>query len=88
MAFGNIQKNRFVPAHAFALSLKQEQVQRSVDFHMDSAEIKAYLRGKSLNAEGAKGWYLVNVDGHSIGWGKLAGGLLKNNFPKGLRWKK
>lgn len=25
------------------------------------------------------------VDGYSIGWGKLAGGILKINYPKGLR---
>lgn len=34
---------------------------------------------------GAKGWCLVCVDGYSLGWGKLAGGILKNHYPKGLR---
>ena len=36
-------------------------------------------------AEGEKGWYLVTVDGYSLGWGKLSGGILKNHYPKGLR---
>jgi len=25
------------------------------------------------------------VDGVSLGWGKLAGGIMKNHYPKGLR---
>lgn len=32
-----------------------------------------------------KGWALVLVDGYPLGWGKLAGGMLKNHYPKGLR---
>lgn len=36
-------------------------------------------------ADGAKGWCLVCVDGYSLGWGKLAGSILKNHYPKGLR---
>lgn len=85
---GTLKKNRFEPSHAFALSLKQEQVNHSLNFKVDSDEMMAYLRGESLKAEGRKGWYLVNIDGYSIGWGKLAGGFLKNHFPKGLRWRK
>ncbi len=33
----------------------------------------------------AKGWALMTVDGYSLGWAKLAGGILKNHYPKGLR---
>lgn len=32
-----------------------------------------------------KGWYLITVDGYSLGWGKLSGGIMKNHYPKGLR---
>jgi NOL1/NOP2/fmu family ribosome biogenesis protein len=28
---------------------------------------------------------LILVDGVSLGWGKLAGGTMKNHYPKGLR---
>lgn len=35
--------------------------------------------------EEGKGWYLICVDGFSLGWGKLAGGVMKNHYPKGLR---
>ena len=52
-------------------------------------EIRAYLRGESLEAEEegrrGKGWALVLAGGYPLGWGKLAGGMLKNHYPKGLR---
>ncbi|WP_416828046.1 RsmF rRNA methyltransferase first C-terminal domain-containing protein [Ectobacillus polymachus] len=81
---GTMKKNRFEPAHALALMLKNEQVKYS--YNRTNDEIMAYLKGEALQAEGPKGWYLVEVDGYSIGWGKLAGGVLKNHYPKGLRW--
>lgn len=83
---GMIKKNRFEPSHGLALSLKGDQVKHQWSLDADSGEIKAYLRGESLRAEGPKGWYLVAVDGYSIGWGKLTDHVLKNHYPKGLRW--
>ena len=32
-----------------------------------------------------KGWCLLCVDGYSLGWGKVAGSIVKNHYPKGLR---
>ncbi|WP_246064803.1 methyltransferase RsmF C-terminal domain-like protein [Melghirimyces algeriensis] len=43
--------------------------------------------GTSLPHDGEKGWMLVAVDGFSLGWGKVSGGLIKNHYPKWLRWK-
>ena len=43
------------------------------------------VNGQTINREGEKGWYLITTDGYSIGWGKLAGGIMKNHYPKGLR---
>ncbi|MEK5393467.1 RsmF rRNA methyltransferase first C-terminal domain-containing protein [Margalitia sp. FSL K6-0131] len=83
---GTIKKNRFEPSHALALSLKGDEVKNKWNLDKNSPEILAYLKGESIKAEGPKGWYLVEVDGYSIGWGKLADGVLKNHFPKGLRW--
>lgn len=82
---GTLKKNRFEPSHALALSLTSEEVSHFVNLASDSYEIKAYLNGQTLNAEGEKGWYLILTDGYSIGWGKLAGMVLKNHYPKGLR---
>ena len=77
---GTIKKNRFEPSHALALTLSPEKVRFS-------AELPAagYLGGETFPMEGEKGWYLITVDGYSIGWGRLAGGIMKNHYPKGLR---
>ncbi len=93
---GTVKKNRFEPSHALAMALNPEEVVRRVELSPDEAEIAAFLRGESpripeervlLGGNGgkAKGWTLVTTDGYSIGWGKMAGGMLKNHYPKGLR---
>lgn len=41
--------------------------------------------GDRIALSGKKGWCLITTDGYSIGWTKLAGGMLKNHYPKGLR---
>ena len=82
---GTVKKNRFEPSHALALALTAEEVQHSLDLEAGSQEISMYLNGMTLNAEGEKGWYLITVDGYSIGWGKLAGCVMKNHYPRGLR---
>lgn len=81
---GTLKKNRFEPAHALALALEKEDVKRSVELINDDAA-KAYLKGMTLNYNGEKGWYLMTYQGYSIGWGKLAGQVMKNHYPKGLR---
>ena len=82
---GTMKKNRFEPSHALALALRPEDVLHSHDMAGESRDVRAYLNGQTLQADGEKGWYLMTVDGYSIGWGKLAGGMIKNHYPKGLR---
>ncbi len=82
---GTNKKNRFEPSHALALYLKRQAAVHTYDLAADGNEIRAYLDGQSIPAEGEKGWYLITVDGYSIGWGKQAGGMMKNHYPKGLR---
>lgn len=82
---GTMKKNRFEPSHALALYLKPQEVKQRLDLPADGREIRDYLSGMTLNAEGGKGWYLITADGYSTGWGKLAGGIIKNHYPKGLR---
>ncbi len=82
---GTIKKSRFEPSHALALALSPEDAVYQYELHSESREIRDYLNGMTFPAEGEKGWYLITVDGYSIGWGKLAGGIMKNHYPKGLR---
>ncbi len=80
---GTLRKNRFEPSHALALTLKKEAAKRSVE--LTDAQAKAYLGGMTLDCDGEKGWYLMTYQGYSIGWGKLAGQIMKNHYPRGLR---
>lgn len=82
---GTQKKSRFEPAHALALALDPKDVCRTLNFPADSNEIRSYLHGEAFYSDGEKGWYLLTADDYSIGWGKLAGGIVKNHYPKGLR---
>jgi NOL1/NOP2/sun family putative RNA methylase len=80
---GTFKKERFEPAHPFALFLKMEQARIVLNLAADSRELAAYLRGESLEVTGKPGWTLVTVDGWPLGWGKWVQGTLKNHFPRG-----
>lgn len=82
---GELKKNRFEPSHALALALSPKNAARIWNLSSDSTQVTAYLNGQTFPAEGEKGWYLICVDGFGLGWGKLAGGMMKNHYPKGLR---
>ncbi len=89
---GTLKKNRFEPSHALALALCPREVRCSYPVcgpdgrgGADSPTAAAYLEGQTFPAQGEKGWYLITVDGYSLGWGKLAGGIMKNHYPRGLR---
>ncbi len=83
---GAIKKNRFEPSHALALALQENEVQRKLNLGTDSLELFNYLKGEVLEAPGEKGWYLIQAGAYSIGWGKLTNQIMKNHYPKGLRW--
>lgn len=82
---GTFKKNRFEPSHALALALCPENVYHTVNLSSQEKTIADYINGQTFSHDGDKGWYLITVDGYSIGWGKSAGGTMKNHYPKGLR---
>ncbi len=90
---GTVKKDRFEPSHALALSMKNEDAVLTANLRSDSPEIRQFLNGQTIrltdneqdSLKGKKGWCLITCDGYSIGWAKLAGGMLKNHYPKGLR---
>ena len=84
LQLGFCEKNRFKPAHALALYLHPEEVQKYYDLTHEQA--KRYLNGETFNVgTELKGWHLLTVQGFSIGFGKAVGGQMKNHYPKGLR---
>lgn len=82
---GTNKKNRFEPSHALALSLMPKEAVHLADFSPKAREIQEYLKGQAIGFCGEKGWYLLTVGGYGIGWGKMAGNMMKNHYPKGLR---
>lgn len=83
---GTLKKNRFEPSHGLAKALHPAQVKRKICLEPDDKRVGEYLSGHTLRAEdGLKGWVLVCVGEYPLGWGKAAGGVLKNHYPKGLR---
>ena len=81
---GTNKKNRFEPSHALALYLTPDAVRNH--YEMTQKEAESYLRGETFACEEKqKGWTLLSIDGYTIGFGKAAGGQMKNHYPKGLR---
>lgn len=83
---GEQKKNRFEPNHALALALSRRSFQSTFALTSASGDWETYLRGETLPLPAKiKGWSVVTIDGFPLGWGKAAGGILKNFYPKGLR---
>lgn len=80
-----IKKGRIEPAHALSHILTKDDFKNVVVLPADGMEIRQYLNGQTLPVLEGKGWTLVCVDSYGVGFGKIAGNLLKNHYPKGLR---
>jgi len=80
---GELKKDRFEPAQAFALTLKKGSCQRECE--LSHEEALRYLKGETLTGEYEDGWTLLLTGGFPLGWGKAVKGILKNKYLKG--WK-
>ena len=90
LLLGELKKGRFEPSQCLAMHLKKAQAPSVLDLAWDDERVSRYLRGETiLTTEGEtaeeKGWQLVCVDGYSLGWGRLTGGVLKNKYLAGWR---
>lgn len=78
---GVCKKGRFEPSHALCLALAGSDFKRTYTVE----DTSKYYRGETLCCD-ENGWTAVLYDGYPIGWGKSTGGVLKNHFPKYLRF--
>ena len=84
---GDIKKKRFEPSGFFARGLAPSECGHWIDLELSDARVIKYLKCETLEVspELPNGWYIVGVCGHSLGWGKVSGGTLKNKYPSGWR---
>ena len=89
---GEFKKKRFEPSQPFALALHAQDFDQVLDFPADDERLSRYLRGETLDVSDLlagekkrKGWQLVMVAGHPLGFGKLVNNNLKNKYPAGWR---
>lgn len=89
---GEFKKKRFEPSQPFALALHAQDFDQVLDFPADDERLSRYLRGETLDVSDLiagekkrKGWQLVMVTGHPLGFGKLVNNNLKNKYPAGWR---
>ena len=79
------QGRRLEPDHALAMALTPDEAARSAELTHEQA--LAFQAGEALSLGGdlPSGYTLLCHRGISLGWGKQAGGTMKNHYPKGLR---
>ena len=89
---GEFKKKSFEPSQPFALALHAQDFDQVLDFPADDERLSRYLRGETLDVSDLiagekkrKGWQLVMVAGHPLGFGKLVNNNLKNKYPAGWR---
>lgn len=92
LLLGTIKKKRFEPSQALAMALKKEQYTQGISFPVSDGRVVKYLKGETVELDDmvepkAKGWHLICVEDYPLGWGKLAGGTLKNKYEPGWRWQ-
>ena len=78
-----VETGRVEPEHALAMALLPGMALREAA--LTEEEALAFIAGEALPREGEAGWTLATWEGLPLGWGKQAGGMLKNHVPKGLR---
>lgn len=84
LLLAHAEGRRAEPDHALAMALRPQEALRTAALTREQA--LAYQAGEALDlGDLPEGFTLMCCEGVSLGWGKQAGGLMKNHYPKGLR---
>lgn len=87
LELGEFKKRRFEPSHAIATAINPQSFKNV--YPVSQQEFKAFVHGDTLTVDSSQygnGWYLLTYDNNGIGLGKNTNGIIKNHFPKGLRF--
>ncbi len=86
VTLGEIMKNRIEPSHALFMAAAPQECRTLIRFAPDSPELAAFLHGEETAVDASLRGYAAVACGDVVtGFGKCAGGRLKNRYPKGLR---
>ena len=84
LLLAHLEGRRAEPDHALAMALRPQEAARTAGLTPEQA--LSYQAGEALDlGDIAPGYTLLTLCGVSLGFGKQAGGLMKNHYPKGLR---
>lgn len=83
---GVFKKKRFEPSFALGLALHSSEVRQRLEISQE--DFQDYVAGQTIavSKDLPNGWYQVAVGGNGLGFAKVVSGVLKNGFPKGLRF--
>lgn len=93
LLLGECKKNRFEPSQAVAMALRMKEFSQTLSLNAEDERTIRYLKGETIfpTPEEAshlkKGWVLIGVDGHPLGWAKYTGSNFKNKYYPGWRWQ-
>ncbi|MBR4038977.1 MAG: RsmF rRNA methyltransferase first C-terminal domain-containing protein [Clostridia bacterium] len=84
LLLAHMEGKRAEPDHALAMALRPEEAARTCELTQEQALL--YQAGEALELGDLEpGYTLLTLCGVSLGFGKQAGGVMKNHYPKGLR---
>lgn len=90
LLLGELKNKRFEPGQALAMTLHADEFKQTISWKKEDDRVIRYLKGETISLtpeEGpVKGWCLVCVDGHPLGFAKGTGMALKNKYYPGWRW--
>jgi len=85
LLIAHAEGRRYEPDHALAMAMRPQDAARCAELTPEQA--LSYQAGEvlSLGEDLPAGYTLLCCCGVPLGWGKQAGGVMKNHYPKGLR---
>ena len=84
LLLAHAEGRRAEPDHALAMALRPQEAARTAELTEEQALL--YQAGEALHLGDLEpGYTLLTLHGVSLGFGKQAGGVMKNHYPKGLR---
>ncbi|MCD7841473.1 MAG: RsmB/NOP family class I SAM-dependent RNA methyltransferase [Lachnospiraceae bacterium] len=98
LLLGTLKRGRFEPSQALAMMLDASCFDAVLDLSCEDERVVRYLKGETLEVRNEEladltkilqlsgdKTVLICVDGHGLGWGKLANGSIRNRFYPGWR---